>query len=115
MYNRGIYFLISDAQGQKIKEAVDKIIREVNGIGYDMPDYHVLTNNCDTQTRKWLKAGGIEIERGVSFKIFPKVAPNSIYKNKTEGIKKKIEKTNFQPRYMEIFRIFWEKSLIRIQ
>ena len=92
VYDRGIYFHISDAQGQRMKEAADKTIREVNGIGYDMPDYHVLTNNCDTQTRKWLKAGGIEIERGVSFKIFPKVAPNSIYKNKIEGIKKEDRK-----------------------
>ena len=92
VYDRGIYFHISDAQGQRMKEAADKTIREVNGIGYHMPDYHVLTNNCDTQTRKWLKAGGIEIERGVSFKIFPKVAPNSIYKNKIEGIKKEDRK-----------------------
>ena len=39
----------------------------------DNPDYHLLTNNCDIQARKWLKAGGIVMEE----KPIDKTKPDS--------------------------------------
>ncbi len=62
-YTRGIYFPIKHEDGVKILEKVKETMNQVNNSEKkDNPDYHLLTNNCDIQARKWLKAGGIVME-----------------------------------------------------
>ena len=62
-YTRGIYYPIKHEDGVKIWEKVKETMNQVNNSEKsDNPDYHLLTNNCDIQARKWLKAGGIVME-----------------------------------------------------
>ena len=72
-YNRGIYIPIGDAYGKKMAQAAKETILSVNGIGSDFPDYHLLANNCDINTRKWMRAGGIIMYTGAH------PSPNDVY------------------------------------
>ena len=72
-YNRGIYIPIKDADGKKMAQAAKETILSVNGIGYDEKDYHLLANNCDINARKWMRAGGINMDTGGYYQ------PNALY------------------------------------
>ncbi|WP_154647085.1 hypothetical protein [Lachnoanaerobaculum saburreum] len=45
------------------QSAKDTIL-DINGIGRDEKDYHVLLNNCDMNARTWMQAGGTNRNRG---------------------------------------------------
>ena len=82
VYNRAIYFPITNEPGKAIANAARDTILDINGIGRDEKDYHVLLNNCDMNARTWMQAGGIQIETGGH------IAPNNIYKHMTGEIDK---------------------------
>lgn len=81
-YNRAIYFPINNESGKAIAQSAKDTILDINGIGRDEKDYHVLLNNCDINARTWMKAGGIPIETGGH------IAPNNIYKHMVDEIDK---------------------------
>ena len=84
-YNRGIYFPIKDADGKKMAQAAKETILSVNGIGYDEKDYHLLANNCDINTRRWMQAGGINID------TWGRIVPNGVYDYVTGEIDKGVK------------------------
>ena len=103
VYTRGIYFHISDAQGRKIADAANRTMLTVNGVEHDVSDYHLTINNCEIQTRKWLEAGGITIEKG------KKILPNSVYRYNVKKIKKEYKADDLSaPIYGNLSDI-WEK------
>ena len=81
-YNRAVYFPINNESGKAIAQSAKDTILDINGIGRDEKDYHVLLNNCDINARTWMKAGGIPIETGGH------IAPNNIYKHMVDEIDK---------------------------
>ena len=81
-YNRAIYFPINNESGKAMAQSAKDTILDINGIGRDEKDYHVLLNNCDMNARTWMQAGGIQIETGGH------IAPNNIYKHMTGEIDK---------------------------
>ena len=83
-YNRGVYFPITDDSGKAIAAAAKETILNTNGDGYDRKDYKLLLNNCDQNARRWMKAGGIEIDTGGH------IAPNMIYMYMTRKIDAKV-------------------------
>ena len=84
-YNRGIYFPIKDEDGKKMAQAAKETILSVNGIGYDEKDYHLLANNCDINTRRWMQAGGINID------TWGRIVPNGVYDYVTGEIDKGVK------------------------
>ena len=84
-YNRGIYFPIKDEDGKKMAQAAKETILSVNGIGYDEKDYHLLANNCDINTRRWIQAGGINID------TWGRIVPNGVYDYVTGEIDKGVK------------------------
>jgi len=82
VYNRAIYFPITNESGKAIANAARDTILDINRIGRDEKDYHVLLNNCDMNARTWMQAGGIPIETGGH------IAPNNIYKHMVGEIDK---------------------------
>ena len=62
-----------DDAGKSIAAAAKETILNTNGDGHDRKDYKLLLNNCDQNARRWMKAGGIEIDTGGH------IAPNMIY------------------------------------
>ena len=81
-YNRAIYFPINNESGKAMAQSAKDTILDINGIGRDEKDYHVLLNNCDMNARTWMQAGGIPIETGGH------IAPNNIYKHMVGEIDK---------------------------
>ena len=103
VYTRGIYFHISDAQGRKIADAANRTMLTVNGVERDVSDYHLTINNCEIQTRKWLAAGGVTIEKG------KKILPNSVYRYNVKKINKEYKADDLSaPIYRKLPDI-WEK------
>ena len=84
-YNRGIYFPIKDEDGKKMAQAAKETILSVNGIGYDEKDYHLFTNNCEINTRRWMQAGGINID------TWGRIVPNGVYDYVTGEIDKGVK------------------------
>ena len=80
-YNRAIYFPINNESGKAMAQSAKDTILDINGIGRDEKDYHVLLNNCDMNARTWMQAGCIPIETGGH------IAPN-IYKHMVGEIDK---------------------------
>ena len=83
-YNRAIYFPITNDSGKAIAAAAKETILNTNGVGFDRKDYKLLLNNCDQNARRWIKAGGIEIDTGGH------IAPNMIYMYMTRKIDAKV-------------------------
>ena len=83
-YNRAIYFPITNDSGKAIAAAAKETILNTNGVGFDRKDYKLLLNNCDQNARRWMKAGGIEIDTGGH------IAPNMIYMYMTRKIDAKV-------------------------
>ena len=83
-YNRAIYFPITNDSGKSIAAAAKETILNTNGVGFDRKDYKLLLNNCDQNARRWMKAGGIEIDTGGH------IAPNMIYMYMTRKIDAKV-------------------------
>ena len=69
-YDNGIYIPVDNEKGKLIAAEAEKTKSEVNTLEKDPVDYNLFTNNCDTNARKWLKAGGIEIN---NYDIMPNV------------------------------------------
>ena len=67
VYNRAIDFPITNESGKAMAQSVQDTILDINGIGRDEKDYHVLLNNCDINARMWMQAGGIPIETGGTY------------------------------------------------
>ena len=73
-----------DDAGKSIAAAAKETILNTNGDGHDRKDYKLLLNNCDQNARRWIKAGGIEIDTGGH------IAPNMIYMYITRKIDAKV-------------------------
>lgn len=63
-YNRAIYFPINNESGKAMAQSAKDTILDINGIGCDKRDYHVLLNNCDMNARTWMQAGDTNRNRG---------------------------------------------------
>ena len=67
-------------KGKLIAAEAEKTKSEVNKAGIDINGYNLFTNNCDINTGRCLKAGGIEIYKG-------DMIPNVTYDNIAEDIR----------------------------
>ena len=81
-YNRAVYFSITNKDGEAMAQAAKETILSVNGVGYDNPDYNLFSNNCDQNTREWIRAGGIALDAGHH------IAPNKVYEHIVDQINK---------------------------
>ncbi len=112
-YNRGIFIPITNSQGEDIRKAAEVTKKAVNGTGKDEKDYNLFFNNCDQNARSWIKAGGIEVDKGgfwwllfgVTGYAVENIRPNSIY----DRVTRDIEKGNREGwRYGELSELFEE-------
>lgn len=102
LYNRGIYFNITDRKGKAIAKAAIKTMKEVNGTGTDIRDYNVRRYNCNVKAQEWISKAGIDVDSKNHW------FPNNSYTQTEEDILKKDIYDKWNPESGDLYDV-WMK------